>query len=280
MVLNLAGWRLRLDIHPPALGAAIAQRYAPFRSPDEGGKADLNVEIVAEAVASTSAEASASLLNASLIRSGDKFLLDGLDFCGMISPSRGSAALRMRSDAAAREIEYFLRVAVALFAYDSGGLLVHGAGLKAGAGIYLFIGQSGSGKSTVVSLSIASRRATALGDDLILLRREGQDWRAYGTPFWNLETGDRDGQLDSGPVLAIYKLVQDSDVFVAPMSAGAATAELTANCPIVNGQPVLLPGLLDRCRDIVKTVGVERVHFRKDDSFWDVISAGTNRRDR
>ncbi len=60
------------------------------------------------------------------------------------------------------EIEYFLRApSFPSFAYHAGGLLIHCAGLKTG-GVYLFAGQSGSGKSTVVSLSTASRRAMAL----------------------------------------------------------------------------------------------------------------------
>lgn len=276
MVLNLAGWRIRLDIHPPELVAAIAPRYAPFCVPGEDGDADMIIEITAE----ETTRSGGSLLNAELTTSGVNFLLDGPQFCGMISPLEGRASLRVTSDAVAREIEYFLRIVVSLFAYHAGGLLIHCAGLKAGAGVHLFAGQSGSGKSTIVSLSAASRRATALGDDLVLLRRKARDWWAYGTPFWNLETVDRDGQLDSGPVLAIYKLVQDRGVFVAPMSAGAATAELAANCPIANSQPALLTGLLDRCRDIAGAVRVERLHFRKDDSFWDVISVPTNRRDR
>jgi hypothetical protein len=279
MDLNLAGWRVALHASPPELETAIARRYAPFRHVVNGiavdgvddTEADLTVEVLAEACTS----ANASLLQAELMSNGDKFLLDGPGFCGMIEPSRGHASLRMRSDAAAREIEYFLRMAVALFAYGSGGLLVHGAALKADAGTYLFIGQSGSGKSTLVSLSRAGRRASALGDDLILLRREDAGWRAFGTPFWNPEAADRDGQVESGRIRAIYKLVQDPDVFLAPMSAAAATAELLANCPIVNSQPALLAGLLDRCREIAATVGVERLHFRKDDSFWDVISAAT-----
>jgi len=276
MVLNLAGWRIRMDIHPPGLVAAIAPRYAPFCVAGERGDADLVIEITAEE-ATRSAD---SLLNAELTTSGVNFLLDGPHFCGMISPQTGRASLRVISDALAREIEYFLRVVVSLFAYHAGGLLIHCAGLKAGAGVYLFAGQSGSGKSTVVSLSTASRRAAALGDDLILLRRNARHWWAYGTPFWNLETVDRDGQLASGPVLAIYKLIQDRDVFVAPMSAGAATAELAANCPIINSQPALAPGLLDRCRDIARAVGVAQLHFRKDSSFWDVIDGPADRRDR
>ena len=50
------------------------------------------------------------------------------------------------------------------------------------------------------------------------------------------------------------------------------TAELLANCPIVNSQPALLPELLNRCRDIAKAVGMQRLHFRKDDAFWDIIT--------
>lgn len=276
MILNLSGWRIRMDIHPPELDAAVAPRYAAFFSTDEGGAADLAIEVTANAMS----RSESSLLYAELTTSGANFLLDGPHFCGMIAPQEGCASLCVSSDDVAREIEYFLRVAVSLFAYHAGGLLIHCAGLKTDAGVYLFAGQSGSGKSTVVSLSRESRRATALGDDLILLRPEARGWWAYGTPFWNLETVDRDGQLDSGPVLAIYKLVQDADVFLAPMSAGAATAELAANCPIINNQPTLLPGLLDRCRDIAKAAGVEQLHFRKDDSFWDVIDASTDRRDR
>jgi len=190
------------------------------------------------------------------------------------------AALRMRSAEPAREAEYFLRIAFALFAVERDGLLIHCAALKrpglasAGAGVdpvYLFVGQSGSGKSTVAAVSRAMGRATALGDDLILLRREGEGWCAHGTPFWNFETVAREGQLETGLVEGIYKLVQDRAVFAEPMSRAAATAELVANCPIVNDQPALLPILIDRCREIVGTITVRRLHFRKDDAFWDVI---------
>jgi hypothetical protein len=186
----------------------------------------------------------------------------------------------LRSIEPVREIEYFLRIALALFVLERDGLLVHCAALKrpgalwtrGDAGpVFLFVGQSGSGKSTVVSLSHAAGRAVALGDDLILLRREGAGWCAYGTPFWNFETAAREGQLETGPVAGIYKLVQDRAVFAEPMSRAAATAELVANCPIVNDQPALLPVLFDRCREIVSTVPIRRLHFRKDDAFWDVI---------
>ena len=264
--LDLAEWIVELTVEPPALAAAMAQRYAAFINTG-AGNANFQVSVTNE----IGGERGQSILQASLRVNGEDYLLDGPQFYGMIAPLRGQAMLRMRSDVPAREVEYFLRVALAVLAWQEGGLLVHGAAVKAGNAVYLFVGQSGSGKSTVVRLSHASGRGVALSDDLVLLRRMDGAWRAYGTPFWNLTADRRDGQTANGPVQAIYKLAQDSNVFIEPMRATVGAAELLANCPVVNSQPALVLDLLGRCQDIVHTVGMQRLHFRKDDAFWDVI---------
>lgn len=279
MYLKLARWIVDLRVSPVDLAEVLARRCADFVCvPDVAP--DFVIEVWNEAPLAGYEAGSDSILSAPLIEKVGAYLLDGPRFYGMIQPSRDMAALRMRSMHPVREVEYFLRSALALFAVERDGLLIHCAALKrpgsdgasGGAGlIYLFMGQSGSGKSTVAGLSRAAGRATALGDDLILLRREGDGWRAYGTPFWNLETVERDGQLETGPVAGIYKLVQDRAVFAEPMSRAAATAELLANCPVVNDQPALLPILIGRCSEIAGAITVRRLHFRKDDTFWDVI---------
>ena len=270
MHLQIARWRVELRVSPAGLAASVAARYADFAA-EPVENADLVVEVDNETAAEPTDDNSTSILQAHLACMGEDYLLDGPTLYGMIAPSRGRAKLRMRSNNPSREVEYFLRVVLALFALPRGGLLIHCAALKHSDLVYLFIGQSGSGKSTVVALSREAGRATALGDDLILIRRHGEAWQAYGTPFWNLQTIAREGQNEIGPVARIYKLIQDRAVFVEPAGRAAATAELVANCPIVNDQPGLLPGLIDRCRDIAAAIPVERLHFRKDDSFWDVI---------
>ncbi len=83
---------------------------------------------------------------------------------------------------------------------------------------------------------------------------------------------DREGEAESGLVTGIYKLIQDREVFLEPMPGLAGAAELLANAPVVNDHPDLLPVLMERCRDIAGAVGVRRLHFRKDDAFWDVIA--------
>jgi hypothetical protein len=270
--LVLAEWVVELEMRPPTLETVLADRYAAFAYAG-ASMADLRLTVDCEA----GGDGRESVLQASLREKGEDYLLDGPQFYGMIGPFQGQAALRMRSDAPARETEYFLRVALSLFAWARGGVLVHCAAIKVGDETFLFTGQSGSGKSTVVALSRERGWSTALSDDLVLLRFANGAWRAYGTPFWNLEAqtlpaAAREGQTASGSVRAIYKLVQDRDVFVEPMSPASAAAELLANCPIVNSLPGLLPDLLARCRDIAGAVGMQKLHFRKDDAFWDIIS--------
>lgn len=273
--LRIAGWTVALHARSTDLADQLAARYAAFRAP--AGAPDLVVEVSCAAAHPGAPDAgnNATLLHARLTSDGSDYVLDTPQAYGIIGPIRGRAALRFNSDDstrhAVREVEYYLRIALALFAFTHDGLLIHCAALKRSDAVYLFVGQSGSGKSTVVALSQAAQRAMALGDDLILVRRVGDAWQAFGTPFWNPETGLHDGQGEEGPVAGIYKLIQDRAVYVEPMGRAAATAELIANCPIVNDQPALLPALIERCRALAGAVGVARLHFRKDDAFWDVV---------
>ena len=169
-----------------------------------------------------------------------------------------------------QHLDYFLRALYALLADQDGGLLIHAAGLQnpADGRVYLFTGQSGSGKSTVVALS---PWATALNDDLILLRPQEAHWTAYGTPFWNSETVQRAGQTCRGPVAGVYPLIQDSQVYLEALSPGRATAALAANCPILNADVGRLPALLQRCLAVAAAAPVQRLHFRKAPGFWDLL---------
>lgn len=269
MHLRIAGWIVELRVSPRSLARPMAARYEAFRVP--AGVPDLHVEVENRPAEAAGASVnSLGVLQARLTAKGDKYLLDSPDHYGMIDLSQGRAAFRLRSPDPSPVVEYFLRIALALFALSRDGLLIHCAALKRENLVYLFIGQSGSGKSTVVALSRAAGRAAALGDDLIVLRSEGEGWQAYGTPFWNFQTTSHDGQHETGRVARIYKLIQDRTVFVEPMGRAAGTAELVANCPVVNGHVDLLPAVLERCGAIAGALGVERLHFLKDASFWDV----------
>jgi hypothetical protein len=63
------------------------------------------------------------------------------------------------------------------------GVILHGCGIeKDGEGI-LFIGESGAGKSTMANLWNADGGIEILSDDRIIVRRKGNDFWMYGTPW-------------------------------------------------------------------------------------------------
>lgn len=260
--LLLAGWRVRLMCEPAALAAAARAQYAAFVAPDTGAP-DLAVSI-----ALTPAAAAPALLDARVRSDAGSYVFDAPGGHGKITLVDRCARLTAVSATPLADVEYFLRIAVALLAYHDNGLLVHGAGLLRDGQAYLFIGQSGSGKTTVVGLS---SQATALSDDMVVVRPGPQGWMAHGTPFWNSETTARGGQTANGPVAGIYKLIQDREVRLAPLSPAAAAAELLASCPVINGLPELALAALGRCRALAAAVPLQGLHFRKDDSFWAVV---------
>ena len=113
-----------------------------------------------------------------------------------------------------------------------------------------------------------------MNDDLVVLRPDGRGWRAYGTPFWNVQTTRRSsGQTADGVVAGIYRLAQDQQDYLEPMPNAVAISELMANCPVVNVDPGELPALMSRCRELAEAVKVQRLHFRKSAEFWPLLHA-------
>ncbi len=260
--LALAGWRIRLACDVPALAAHIAGRYAPFLAPG-AGSADAQVTILLDPALPDSERPRVPVQ-----RQQDICILDVPGACGRIALTFWDATLKLKCEKSGDALEHLLQVLIAYLALRQGGLLFHAAGLLADEEVFLFTGGSGSGKSTVAALSPDK---LALNDDMILLRPEGAGWRAYGTPFWNGETTRRDGQTAAGPVAGIYRLVQDRGDYLEPVTPAIAASELVANCPVVNGDPAELPAVMDRCRELVRTVPLQRLHFRKSPDFWAIL---------
>jgi hypothetical protein len=107
-----------------------------------------------------------------------------------------------------------------------GGLEIHGCGLIdiSGEG-YLFVGQSGAGKSTMARLWLGEPGAVILSDDRVVLRLETDGLRMYGTP-WH---GDEPlASPLSARLQRVFLLRQHSMHQLVPLSHGDAAARLFA----------------------------------------------------
>jgi hypothetical protein len=93
---------------------------------------------------------------------------------------------------------------------------------------------------------------------------------AYATPFWNPTQVTPTNQ--GAPVIGLYRLVQDKEVYLEPMGPGEGLAELVSNVPVIPDDPSRGEALLQRCAELIKVVPVNRLHFLPDSSFWEVVN--------
>ena len=185
-------------------------------------------------------------------------------FTGKIAAE--TAVLRAHPDATEADLVYFVRTVVALAAFEQGAILVHGAGIVHHEVAFVFYGLSGSGKSTAAALSTGK---PVLNDDLLLLRPTLRGWEALATPFGRR----RIPQVRAAPLRALLRLIQASNDALETVSAAQALAELVANSPVVNADIDRTTRLLQRWQGILEEIPAYRLHFRKANTFWEVIDA-------
>jgi hypothetical protein len=198
---------------------------------------------------------------------GDVLRFTASHCSGTIDVRRRAAQLTITAPHPFEPIDYSVRAALALLAFEAGGLLFHAAGLVRRGSGYAFFGYSGSGKTTVARVSTG---AVVLNDDLVVLLPRTGRWWLHATPFSN-PTQVTPAGPQSVPLDALYRLVQDRRVFVEPIEPAAAIAEVIASSPVVSADPNRAWDLLTRIEQLVASVPVQRLHFLPDSSFWTVV---------
>ncbi|MBV9791680.1 MAG: hypothetical protein JOZ51_26015 [Chloroflexi bacterium] len=257
--LSIAGLGITLHCNDPALAAALRQRYRDFPLETE--------PLLVARIMLAGSERTAPLYDPALSFHDGLIRFTTPSYFGTIDAQAGRAELTISSTYPLEDIEYFVRVIYALLAFRAGGLLLHGAGIARTGRGYLFCGYSGSGKTTVARLSPDDQ---VLNDDLVVALPDGDRWLLYATPFWN-PTQVRPGGIKCAPLTALLRLVQNTTVFLEPMGAGQALAEIIANAPVLPADPTLSAALLLRGQQILRAVPAYRLHFLPDPSFWPLV---------
>jgi hypothetical protein len=259
--LAIAGLRIELRCNDQGLADQLRTRY--HRYLDDGIP-----HLIAD-VHWSDRSSPASLAVASTTFADDTLYLAAPGYDGEVDVKQGRARLQLSSSDPVNDIEYFLRVCIALLAFEHEALLFHAAGLvRLGRG-YLFFGHSGSGKTTVAQLSPED---LVLNDDLVLLMPAEQRWTVHATPFWNLSQ-TRPASPRSAPLAAMFRLVQDREVYLEEMGRGQALAELVANVPVIPADPVRSQKLLELGQRLLRSVPAYRLHFLPNASFWSIVES-------
>ncbi|HBY07432.1 MAG TPA: hypothetical protein DEH22_06470 [Chloroflexi bacterium] len=256
----IANLSVQLNCHHTQLAKVLNSRYQEFPA---GQPANLNAEI-----RWVGNERHTALLDTEPKFSAGELKLCAPGYDGFINEKNGCGALTISSAQPVEEIDYYLRMAFALLAHAAGGVLLHAAGIVRDGQAYLFLGHSGSGKTTACRASQADH--IILNDDLVLLLPETDHWQAYGTPFWNPTQVQPSAQ--SAPVAGIYLLVQSKQVFTRPITRGRGLAALISNVPVIPQDPLRSLRLFEILSQIQQITPVSELHFLPDNSFWNVIA--------
>jgi len=146
------------------------------------------------------------------------------------------------------------------------GLMIHACGIDDGGHGYLFAGNSGHGKSTMAKLW--KDQAVILNDDRIVIRKNGDNFWMYGTP-WH---GEYTGVSPQGvPVEKIFFLHHaESNNAIRCKGADAASMLLARSFPPLWDSEGM-KFILAFCSNLISAIPCYRLNFMPDENIIDFI---------
>jgi hypothetical protein len=164
-------------------------------------------------------------------------------------------------------IDTVLRITHSLVLAEEGGFLVHAASAIRGRRAFLFAGVSGAGKTTIARLTPPD--ATVLTDEISYVRRIGNHYQAYGTPF----AGElaRVGANTSAPLETLYLLVQGPENRIKPVSKIDAARALMRHILFFAEEKELVARVFDSVLEFVSHIEVAQLVFTPDARAWELI---------
>lgn len=254
----IGGVRVAVVTASPTFIGLLRQRYAGFLQAP--GIADFEFEIDVVAPREDAPDE-----DVRVYRDAGLWRIERGDFRANLDPvaRRG----RIRQSENPYSIDTVLRIVHTLVLAGEGGFLVHAASASRGGRAYLFAGVSGAGKTTISRL--APLDAALLSDEISYVKREGEGYVAFGTPF----AGElaRPGENVRAPLDAIYLLAQGPRNLVEPVAPAQAARELLASVLFFAEDAQLVHMVFGAVLDLVERVPVRRLTFVPDARVWNLI---------
>jgi hypothetical protein len=266
--IGIGGMTVRLRVPDEAFLRMVHRRYAGFPGAAEAVECDFDVELVPQRPLDD-----ASLLNEDsadddvrVWREGGMWNLTRGDFRAEWNPAERRG--RIRQSMNPYSVDCVLRIVHTLALAKQGGFLVHAASAIRNGKAFLFSGISGAGKTTISRL--APPDATLLTDEISYVRRLGDGYVAYGTPF----AGElaEPGENVQAPIATLFFLEQGPENRIEDVgSASVAARALLRNILFFAHDAELVDQVFASALDFVQRVAVKRLTFLPDERVWDLI---------
>lgn len=257
VAIEIGGIPVLLRTEDASFRDLLENRYAGFVSRTARPKFEFDVDVGPHG-ASTDEDLQVK------IQAG-KWLLWRGDFNSEWDPRAGKGWIRQSANP--YSIDSVLRIVHSLILAREGGFLVHSASAIRTGRAFLFSGLSGAGKTTISRL--APSDVTLLTDEISYVRRDGEGYRACGTPF----AGElaRLGENCSAPVATLFFLEQGPKNQIRPISSADAVRRLLRNILFFADDPDLVKLVFRSALDFVTLVPVRRMTFLPDERVWELV---------
>jgi hypothetical protein len=146
------------------------------------------------------------------------------------------------------------------------GLLLHSTAVLKNGKIFLFLGTSGGGKSTVAAIS---KDHKVIGDDVVAVRKIRSAFYAFSTPWRQSGAVITDRRI-KGKVHALYFLNKSKRIRFEPLAQERALAAMLARqIHFLNHteMPLIEKAFFTAC-ELARAVPAYRMEFKKDEDFW------------
>ncbi len=257
VVIAIGGVPVRLNTGDEGFLGMLEKRYAGFVSGDTDAEFEFEMNLTAAPV-----DADEELR---VTQRGGRWTMERGDFRAEFDPAAGTG--RIRQSANPYSIDAVLRIVHTLVLARQGGFLLHSASAIRNGKAFLFAGVSGAGKTTISRLAPAD--ATLLTDEISYVRKQGESYVAFGTPF----TGElgKVGENTSAPVEALYLLAQGPENRIEAVAAADAGRELLGNMLFCAEDQEMVQRAFQAACDFVDRVPVRRLTFVPDARVWEMI---------
>lgn len=236
----------------------LRERYAGYVSSAAEPEVEFDVELAPPGNADPNADVQVS-------QHGGCWTLTRGDFRAEWEPTKRHGWIRQTVNP--YSIDAVLRIVHTLVLANRGGFLLHAASAIRNGKAFVFAGVSEAGKTTISRL--APRDVTLLTDEISYVRRQGDAYVAFGTPF----TGElaKLGENVSAPVGALYLLAKGRENRIEPVPAGEAARSLLANVLFFAKDEKLVQAVFQAAFEFVCRVPVSRLTFLPDARVWELI---------
>ena len=257
VVVEIGAMPVLVRTDSPEFLQILTNRYGSFTNPAARPVFEFDVDIVPPGKITDDDDLS--------VRFTGRWVLERGDFHAELDPSLRRGHIRQSANPYA--IDAAFRILHSLLLAKQGGLLVHASSAVRNGRAFLFAGLSGAGKTTISRL--APPDATLLTDEISYLRRDGERYIAYGTPF----AGElaKPGENVRAPLAALYLLAQGPENRIDPVSEADATRAVLGCVLFFAHDSELVGNVFDSVCELVRRVPVQRLTFVPDSRVWELI---------